>query len=76
MPLKRILHESGSFDPKAVAILLQAFDGVVAELALRAPAERLRAAKLIVRVPLGQKNLDVEVLRMSWTPDLGPLAKV
>jgi hypothetical protein len=63
MPLKRILDESGSFDPKAVAILLEAFDGVVAELALRIPAERVRAAKLIIRVALGQKDLDVEVLR-------------
>jgi hypothetical protein len=61
-PLKRILDESGSFDPKAFAILLEALDGVVAELELRAPAERVRAAKLIIRIALGQKDLDVVVL--------------
>ncbi len=63
MPLKRILDESGSFDPKAVAILLEAFDGIVVELALQAPGERVRAAKHIIRVALGQKDLDVAVLR-------------
>jgi hypothetical protein len=59
---KRILNESRSFDPKAIAILLEAFDGVVAELSLRAPAENVRAAKLIIRVALGQEDLDVELL--------------
>jgi hypothetical protein len=42
-----------NFDPKAVAVLTEAFDGVVAELALQAPAERARAAKLIIRLALG-----------------------
>jgi hypothetical protein len=32
MPLKRLLNESGSFDPKAIAIMLEAYDGVVADL--------------------------------------------
>jgi len=41
---------------------LEAFDGVVAELSLRAPAENVRAAKLIIRVALGQEDLDVELL--------------
>ena len=40
MPLKLILAKSGTFDPKSVAILLEAFDGVVAELALREPAKK------------------------------------
>jgi chaperonin GroEL (HSP60 family) len=63
MPLKRILDERGSFDPKAVAILLKAFEGVVAELALWAPAVRAKAANLIIRVALGQKDLDVAGVR-------------
>jgi hypothetical protein len=36
---------------------------VVAELALQAPAERARAAKLIIRLALGQADLDAAVLR-------------
>jgi len=63
MPLKRSLDERGTFDPKAVAILLEAFDGVVTELALREPAERERAAKLIIRLALGQANLGAAKLR-------------
>jgi hypothetical protein len=41
MPLKRLLNESGSFDPNA--ILLKAYDGVVNELGLGAPPEKGRA---------------------------------
>jgi hypothetical protein len=63
MPLKRMLGDNRNFDPKAVAILLEAFDGVVAELALRAPAERDRAAKLIIRLALGQTHLNAAKLR-------------
>src|SRR5271157_1649478 len=36
--------------PKAVAVLLEAFDGVVAELKLRTTSERERAAKIIIRL--------------------------
>jgi hypothetical protein len=43
MPLKRLLNESGSFDPNAIAILLKAYDGVVNELGLGAPPEKERA---------------------------------
>lgn len=63
MPLKRMLDDIRNFDPKAVAILSEAFDGVVAELALRPPAERERAAKLIIQLALGQTDLDAAVLR-------------
>jgi hypothetical protein len=34
MPLKLTLTKSGIFDPHAVTILLEAFDGVVAEFGL------------------------------------------
>ena len=35
MPLKRMLDDNRAFDPKAVALLLEAFDDIVAELGLR-----------------------------------------
>ena len=45
MPMKRLLDESRAFDPKAIAILVKAFDGVVAELNLQTMTERERAPK-------------------------------
>jgi hypothetical protein len=63
MPLKRMLNESGGFDPNAVAILLEAYDGVVAELGLKAPEERLRVAKLIVDLARNQTDIDAALLR-------------
>ena len=35
MPLRRMLEERRSFDPKAVALLLEAFNDIVADLDLR-----------------------------------------
>ena len=49
MPLKRMLEEGRSFGPKAVALLLEAFDGIVAELDLRSAADREKAAKIVMR---------------------------
>jgi hypothetical protein len=63
MPLKRLLEESRNFDPKAAAVLSEAFDGVVAELDLRTNADRERAAKIIIRLALGQNKLDAAKLR-------------
>ena len=63
MPMKRLLDESRTFDPKAAAILIEAFDGVVAELGLRTNADREKAAKIIIRLALGQNNLDAAKLR-------------
>jgi len=58
MPMKRMLDESRNVDPKMAAALLVAFDGVVAELDLRTNADdRERAAKIIIRLALGQENL-------------------
>jgi hypothetical protein len=45
MPLKRMLEEGRSFGPKAVALPLEAFDGIVGELDLRSAADREKAAK-------------------------------
>jgi hypothetical protein len=48
MPLTRVLDQSGSFDLKAVAILLEAYNAVVTELGLWETPKRERAAKLII----------------------------
>jgi hypothetical protein len=63
MPLKRLLDESRAFEPKAVAVLLEAFDAVVAELGLRTNADKERAAKVIIRLAHGQKDFDAAKLR-------------
>ena len=63
MPLKRMLEEGRSFGPKAVALLLKAFDGIVAELDLRSAADREKAAKIVMRLALGQARLDGAKLR-------------
>jgi hypothetical protein len=63
MPLKRMLDDNRTFGPKAVAVLLEAFNGVVAELGLRSRAEREKAAKIVMRLALGQTELDAATLR-------------
>jgi hypothetical protein len=63
MPLKRMLDDNRTFGPKAVAVLLEAFNGVVAELGLRSRAEREKAAKIVMRLALGQTELDAARLR-------------
>lgn len=57
------VDEGRSFDPKAIAILLEAYAGVVVELGLRAPAERERAAKYIIRLARRHTDLDASRLR-------------
>jgi hypothetical protein len=58
-----MLEQSGSFDPEAVAALLGAFNGIVAELGLQATEDRERAATLIIQLALGQADLDAAKLR-------------
>jgi hypothetical protein len=62
MPLKRML-DKGSFDPTAVTILLEAYHGVVAELGLEAPEEKVKAAKLLIDLAREQTDLDPTKLR-------------
>ena len=64
MPLKRMLGEGRAFDPKAIAILLEAYDGMVSELGLRTTGDQESAAKLIMRVALDQINLDATASAM------------
>ena len=63
MPMKRMLEVEGVFDPRAVAVLLEAFDGAVAELGLRTDGDRERAAKIIIDLARGRAILDAETLR-------------
>ena len=63
MPLKRLLNENRTFDPKAVAILLEAYDGAVAELGLTTLAEKEEAARIILHLALSQTELDATTLR-------------
>lgn len=63
MPMKRMLDESRAFDPKAIAILAKALDGVVAELDLQTLVDREKAAKIIVRFAIAQTDLDAAKLR-------------
>ena len=63
MPLKELLGEKRSFDAKDASILLRAYDGAVAELGLRTVAEKEAAAKIILRLALGQPDLDAAKLR-------------
>ena len=53
MPLKRMLEEGRSFGPKAVVLLLEAFDGIVAELDLPSAADREKAAKIVIFAAFG-----------------------
>jgi len=67
MPLKRMLDQSGSFDPKAVAIMLEAYGGVVADLGLQATDEREKAARLIMQLARSRSDLDMASLRSGVT---------
>jgi|SRR5271167_4731841 len=64
-PPKRLLDESRALGPKAVPILLGAFDAVVAELDLQTTADKERTAKIVIRLALGQKDLVAARLRGS-----------
>jgi hypothetical protein len=67
MPLKRLLNESGSFDPKAIAIMLEAYDGVVADLGLQATDEKEKAARLVMQLARSRVELDTASLRNGVT---------
>jgi hypothetical protein len=69
MPLKRLLNESGSFDPKAIAIMVEAYDGVVADLGLQGADEREKAARLVMQLARSRADLDMASLR-SGVADL------
>ena len=63
MPLKRMLDDNRTFDPKAVAILLEAFNDIVVALDLRTDADREKAAKIVIRLAHGQTDFDEVKIR-------------
>lgn len=76
MPLKRMLDDNRTFDPKAVALLLEAFDEIVADLDLRIDADREKAAKIVMRLAHGQTELNsgkirAEVVRLMRREGVG-----
>ena len=62
MPIRRML-EGGTFEPKTAALLIDAFNSVVAEFDLRAGADKERAANIIIRLALGQGRVDAAKIR-------------
>jgi hypothetical protein len=58
-----MLDDNRTFDPKAVALLLEVFDEIVADLNLRVEADRAKAAKIVVRLAHGQTELDAGKIR-------------
>jgi hypothetical protein len=58
-----MLGDNRSFDPKAVALLLEAFDEIVADLDLRIEADREKAAKIVMRLAHGQTEIDAAKIR-------------
>jgi hypothetical protein len=70
MPMLSLL-ERGSFDPKSVAVLVETFNGVVAELRLQTPAERKRAAKVVIRLARDQTRLEAANLHAAVLAELG-----
>ena len=58
-----MLGDNRTFDPKAVALLLEAFDETVADLDLRIEADREKAAKIVMRLAPSQTELDGAKIR-------------
>ncbi len=62
MPFRRML-EGRNFDPKAAAVLVEAFNEIIDELDLRTPADREKAARIVIELAVKEANLDVARLR-------------
>ena len=58
-----MLNDNRTFDPKAVALLLEAFDEIVADLDLRTAADREKAAKIVMRLAHSLTELDTAKIR-------------
>ena len=63
MPIIRRMLEGRNFTPEAVAVLVEAFNEIVDELYLRSPAEREKAARILIELTLTRAILDAEELR-------------
>jgi hypothetical protein len=62
MPLRPML-EGRNFDSKAAAVIVEAFNEIIDELSLRTPAERERAARIVIQLAAIEAELDVAKLR-------------
>jgi hypothetical protein len=62
MPIRRML-EGGTFDPQAVEILVEAFNGLAVDLELRTLADRERAATIVIELARARATLDAAKLR-------------
>ena len=62
MPLRRML-EGRNFDPKAAAVIVEAFNEIIDELYLQSSAERERAARIVIELAAKEAELDVAKLR-------------
>jgi hypothetical protein len=62
MTIRRML-EGRNFDSKAAAVLVEAFNEIIDELDLRTPAERVKAAKIVIELAADEANLDAAKLR-------------
>ena len=60
--LRRML-EGRNFDPKAAAVLVEAFNEVIDELDLRTIADRERTARIVIELAASKPTLDVAKLR-------------
>ena len=62
MPLKRMM-EGRNFEPKAAAVLVEAFNEIIDELDLRTLSDRERAARIVIELAASKPTLDVAKLR-------------
>jgi hypothetical protein len=62
MPIYRML-EGRNFGPESAAVLVKAFNGVVADLGLSTVPDRERAAKTVIGLAASNTVLDMEKLR-------------
>ncbi len=62
MPIKRML-EGRNFDPKAAAVLVEAFNEIIDELNLRTLGDRERAARIVIELAAGRSLVDAAELR-------------
>ena len=60
--LRRML-EGRNFDPKAAAVLVEAFNEIIDELDLRTIADREKAARIVIGLAASKPTLDVSKLR-------------
>ena len=62
MPLRRMM-EGRNFEPKAAAVLVEAFNEIIDELDLRTISDRERAARIVIELAASKPTLDVAKLR-------------